>query len=128
MDDDEFESAAEFEPEYGDESGSGRGGYLFTADPDAPRLTLAEALVPRSVQFALSVPPERIANGQYYLLGTPGSPNCEVVQVDEGPARPGRPRSIRRALFGTVVTAHPAGTTVTPISVERIADWNQWRG
>ncbi len=104
-----------------------RGGYLFTAVADAPPLTLAEAIVPRSTRFSLSVPPERVAPGQYYLLGSPGSPSYEVVQTEEGPAMPGRPRSIRRALFGTVATAHPAGTTVTAISVERVEDWNRWR-
>jgi hypothetical protein len=102
------------------------GGYLFAALADAPALTLTEPLAVRSTHFSLSTPPERITPGQIYLLGTPGSPSYEVVQVDDGPAVPGRPRSIRRALFGTVVMAHPAGTPVTPITVEHVDDWDEW--
>ena len=102
------------------------GGYLFTALADAPTLALVEPLAARSTHFSLSVPSERIPPGQIYLLGTPGSPRCEVVQVDEGTAATGRPSSIRRALYGTVVMAHPTGTPVTAITVERIDDWNQW--
>jgi hypothetical protein len=120
------------EDEYQDaderENDGGRGGYLFTAVPDAPRLTLTESIAPRSASFSLSVPPERIPSGQIYSLGSPGSTSFEVVQVDEAPAVPGRPRSIRRALFGTVVAAHRAGTQVTAISVEHIDDWNKWSG
>lgn len=122
----------DYEDEYEDaderENDGGRGGYLFTAVPDAPPLTLAESIVPRSARFSLSVPPERIPPGQIYSLGRPGSTDFEVVQADEAPAVPGRPRSFRRALFGTVVAAHPAGTPVTAISVEHVDDWNQWSG
>lgn len=106
------------------------GGYLFTAladaATDAPTLTLTEPLAARSTHFSLSVPPERIAPGQIYMLGSPGTPTCEVVQVGEGTAAPGRPRPIRRALYGTVVMSHPAGTPVTAISVERVDDWKRW--
>lgn len=122
--DDETETDSETETE----SESVRGGYLFTALADAPPLTLREAIAARSTRFSLSIPPERIAPGQIYLLGSPGSPSCEVVQVDEGPAVPGRPRTIRRALFGTVVMTHPVGTPVTAITVEHVDDWSQWTG
>ncbi|HEV2347858.1 MAG TPA: hypothetical protein VGS97_27465 [Actinocrinis sp.] len=128
--DDETEADDEAEYRTGGEgdSGSGRGGYLFTALADAPPLTLLESIAARSTRFSLSVPPDRIPPGQIYLLGSPGSPSCEVVQVDDATSAPGQPRSIRRALFGTVVTAHPAGTAATPISVERVDDWSRWTG
>lgn len=111
------------------------GGYLFVAvtegdgaaGANAPSsLTLTEPLAVRSTHFSLSIPPERIPPGQIYMLGTPGTPACEVVQVDTARGTPGRPRSIRRALYGTVVTAHPVGTPVTAISVERVDDWKRW--
>jgi hypothetical protein len=109
-----------------EEDGSASGGYLFTAVPDAPLMTLTESVIVRATCFSVSVPPEELPAGQCYLLGGPRLLTCEVVQVDDKPA-PHVPRSIRRARFGTVVMGHPAGTQVTPISVERIEDWEEWR-
>lgn len=109
-----------------DEEDAARGGYLFTADPDAPLMTLTAAITKRADRFCVSVPPYDLPSGQCYLLGGPGRPTCEVVQVDVGEQVPDEPRRIRRAMFKTLSTVHPAGTLVTPVAVERIEEWEQW--
>ena len=96
------------------------GGYIFTADPQAPPMTLTAPLVTRSTTFEVSVPPDELPAGQYYLLGGPEEPTCEVVQVEAGEAEPGRPRRIRRCRFDTIGWNHPAGTLVAPVTVGRV--------
>ena len=95
------------------------GGYAFTADPQAPVLTLSQPLATRASSFVLSVPPRELSAGQCYLLGGPDEPTCEVVQVTSGAPEPDGSRRIRRAMFDTVVMNHPAGTLVTPVTVGR---------
>jgi hypothetical protein len=95
------------------------GGYVFTADPQAPLITLSAHITTHSRSFQVSVPPQELPAGQCYLLGGPDEPTCEVVQVEFAAPEPGEPRQIRRAMFDTVVMNHPAGTLVTPIAVER---------
>ena len=97
------------------------GGYVFTADQEAPALTLAEPLVPRSSSFRVSGPAHEPPAGQCYLLGGPDEPTCEVVRVMAGPPEPDGSRRIGRAMFDTVVMNHPAGTRVTPVTVGRVA-------
>jgi len=97
------------------------GGYVFTADPEAPVLTLAEPLVTRSSSFRVSVPGHELPAGQCYLLGGPDEPTCEVVQVMAGEPEPDGSRRICRAMFDTVGGNHPAGTLVTPVTVGRVA-------
>lgn len=46
----------------------------------------------------VSVPPEMLQAGQFYLIGGPGQESCEVVRV-EAEAVPGQPRRIRRHLL-----------------------------
>jgi len=97
------------------------GGYVFTADPEAPVLTLAEPLVMRSSSFRVSGPAHELPAGQCYLLGGPYEPTCEVVQVMAGEPEPDGSRRIGRARFDTVGWNHPAGTLVTPVTVGRAA-------
>jgi len=98
------------------------GGYVFTADPQAPLLTLSQPLATRASGFVLSVPSRELPAGQCYLLGGPGEPTCEVVQVTSDAPEPDGSRRVRRAMFDTVVMNHPAGTQVTPVTVGRVAD------
>jgi hypothetical protein len=95
------------------------GGYVFTADPHAPLITLSAPITTRSRSFQVSVPPNELPAGQCYLLGGPEEPTCEVVQVEPAKPEPNEPRLIRRAMFDTVVMNHPAGTLVTPVTVGR---------
>ncbi len=99
-----------------------RGGYIFTADPEAPPMTLTAPIGVRSTSFEVSVPPDELRLGQCYLLGGPEEPTCEVVQVDVAGQEPGQPRRIRRVLFDTIGGNHPVGTLVTPVTVSRMAD------
>jgi hypothetical protein len=74
----------------------------------------------------VSVPPETLQAGQFYLIGSPGEQSCEVIRV-EGEASAGQPRSIRRQLFRTIgPMVHPAGTWVRRVTVERVFDWARW--
>jgi hypothetical protein len=104
-----------------------RGGYVISIEPQAPTMTLVEPIrTMRSEEFPVSVPAQELKPGVNYLLGGPGEPTCEVVQVAAGEPSPGRRRRIRRGRFRTVASAHPAGTLVTPVTAERIEDWSQW--
>jgi hypothetical protein len=106
-----------------------RGGYLITEDPEAPVMILAVPLPKRvgdSSHLPVSVPPEMLQAGQFYLIGGPREDSCEVVRV-EGEAVPGQPRRIRRHLFRTIgPVSHPAGTWVRRVTVERVFDWTRW--
>ena len=95
------------------------GGYMFTADPQAPALTLIAPLATRASSFVVSAPSSELPASQCYLLGGPDEPTCEVVQVTSGAPEPDGSRRIRRAMFDTVVMNHPAGTLVTPVTVGR---------
>ena len=67
-------------------------------------------------------PVGRPARRQWYLLGGPHEPTCEVVQVETAAPEPDGTRRIRRCLFDTFGGNHPAGTLVTPVTVGRVAD------
>ena len=110
-----------------------RGGYLITEVPDSPVMVLTVPL-PKNDRdgtgawrhLPVSVPPEMLQAGQFYLIGGPEGQSCEVVRV-EGQAVPGQPRRIRRHLFRTFGPAsHPAGTWVRRVTVERVFDWARW--
>jgi len=98
------------------------GGYVFTADPEAPPMTLSEPLELRSTNIRVSVPSDGLPAGQCYLLGGPHEPTCEVVQVETAAPESDGTRRIRRCLFDTFGGNHPAGTLVTPVTVGRVAD------
>jgi hypothetical protein len=98
------------------------GGYVFTADPQVPVMTLSAHITTHSRSFQVSVPPQELPVGRCYLLGGPDEPTCEVVQVEFAAPEPDESRRIRRAMFDTVVMNHPAGTLVTAIAVGRVAD------
>jgi hypothetical protein len=108
-----------------------RGGYLITEDPHCPVMVLTAPLPKRartgaSRHLPVSVPPEMLQAGQFYLIGGPGQESCEVVRV-EAEVVPGQPRRIRRHLFRTFSpVSHPAGTWVRQVTVERVFDWAQW--
>ncbi|TJZ99791.1 hypothetical protein [Actinacidiphila oryziradicis] len=109
-----------------DDDESARGGYLISAEPGAPMMTLTEPIGSmRSKNFSVSVAAQELLPGRNYLLGGPGEPTCEVVQVEGGEPLPGEPRRIRRARFRTIASAHPAGTLVTPVTAKHIEDWSQ---
>jgi hypothetical protein len=108
-----------------------RGGYLITEDPQAPVMILTVPL-PKNDRagdcrhLPVSVPPQTLQAGQFYLIGGPGQLSCEVVRV-EGEAVPGQLRRIRRHLFRTIgPVSHPAGTWVRQVRVERVFDWARW--
>lgn len=110
-----------------------RGGYLITEVPDSPVMVLTVPL-PKNDRdgtgawrhLPVSVPPEMLQAGQFYLIGGPGQESCEVVRV-EAEAVPGQPRRIRRHLFRTLgPVSHPAGTRVRRVTVERVFDWARW--
>lgn len=110
-----------------------RGGYLITEVPDSPVMVLTVPL-PKNDRVGtgawrhlpVSVPPEMLQAGQFYLIGGPGQESCEVVRV-EAEAVPGQPRCIRRHLFRTLgPVSHPAGTWVRRVTVERVFDWARW--
>jgi len=110
-----------------------RGGYLITEVPDSPVMVLTVPL-PKNDRdgtgawrhLPVSVPPEMLQAGQFYLIGGPGQESCEVVRVEAGVV-PGQPRIIRRRLFRTLGTvSHPAGTWVRRVTVERVFDWARW--
>jgi hypothetical protein len=110
-----------------DDDESARGGYVISVGPQAPTMTLVEPIrTMRSEEFPLSVPSQELKPGVNYLLGGPGEPTCEVVQVAADEPLPGKRRRIRRGRFRTVASAHPAGTSVTQVAAERIEDWSQW--
>jgi hypothetical protein len=108
-----------------------RGGYLITEEPDSPVMVLTVPLPKNDRTEAVrhlpvSVPPEMLQAGQFYLIGGPGEESCEVVRV-EAEVVPGQPRRIRRHLFRTFgPVSHPAGTWVRRVTVERVFDWAQW--
>ena len=108
-----------------------RGGYLITEEPDSPVMILTVPLPKNDRTEAVrhlpvSVPPEMLQAGQFYLIGGPGEESCEVVRV-EAEVVPGQPRRIRRHLFRTFgPVSHPAGTWVRRVTVERVFDWAQW--
>jgi len=98
------------------------GGYVFTADPEAPPMTLSEPLELRASSIPFSRLSHYIPAGQCYLTGAPQEPNCEVVQIDTAAPEPDGSRRIRRCMFDTFGRNHPAGTLVTPVTVGRVAD------
>jgi hypothetical protein len=110
-----------------------RGGYLITEEPDSPAMFLTVPLPKNNRDgtgayrhLTVSVPPEMLEAGQFYLIGGPGEESCEVVRV-EAEVVPGQPRRIRRHLFRTFGPfSHPAGTRVRRVTVERVFDWAQW--
>ncbi len=108
-----------------------RGGYLITEEPDSPVMILTVPLPKNDRTEAVrhlpvSVPPEMLQAGQFYLIGGPGEESCEVVRV-ETEIISGQPRRIRRHLFRTFApVSHPAGTWVRRVTVERVFDWAQW--
>ena len=108
-----------------------RGGYMITEDPQAPVMILTMPL-PKNDRaghcrhLPVSVPPQMLQAGQFYLIGGPGQQSCEVVRV-EGEVVPGQLRRIRRHLFRTIgPVSHPAGTWVRRVTVERVFDWARW--
>jgi len=110
-----------------------RGGYLITEEPDSPVMVLTGPL-PKNDRdgtgacrhLPVSVPPEMLRAGRFYLIGGPGEESCEAVRV-EAEIIPGQPRRIRRHLFRTPgPVSHPAGTWVRRVTVERVFDWAQW--
>ncbi|WP_405736196.1 hypothetical protein OG607_44290 [Streptomyces sp. NBC_01537] len=110
-----------------DDDESACGGYVISIEPQTPTMTLVEPIrTMRSEEFSVSVPSQELEPGVNYLLGGPGEPTCEVVQVAVDEPLPGQRRLIQRGRFRTVASAHPAGTLVTPVTAERIADWSQW--
>ena len=108
-----------------------RGGYLITEDPEAPVMILTVPLPKNdragdSRHLPVSVPPQTLQAGQFYLIGSPGQQSCEVVRV-EGEVVPGQLRRIRRHLFRTIgPVSHPAETWVRRVTVERVFDWARW--
>jgi hypothetical protein len=70
----------------------------------------------------VSVPQHLLVPGQYYLIGGPGQPSCEVVQVDVNGPAPGQPYRILRARLRTVGNVHPAGTSVTAVTARFVED------
>jgi hypothetical protein len=108
-----------------------RGGYLITEEPDSPVMVLTVPLPKNDGTDAVrhlpvSVPPEMLQAGQFYLIGGLGEESCEVVRV-EAEISPGQLRRIRRHLFRTFgPVSHPAGTWVRRVTVERVFDWAQW--
>ena len=110
-----------------DEDAPARGGYLFNAEGQTPPITLTEPVTRRSTRLPLSLPPARLEAGRCFLVGVPGGPGVEVVQVAAGEQPPDGPRLFRRGRFGTLSLDHPAGTAVTPVTVERVEDWERWR-
>lgn len=111
-----------------DDDPSARGGYLISVVTGAPTTTLAERIGSvRAESLSVSVPHQELLPGGSYLLGGPGEPTCEVVQIAAGePMPPGEPLRVRRGRFGTIASAHPVGTPVTPVTAEYVEDWAQW--
>jgi hypothetical protein len=63
-----------------------RGGYLITEEPDSPVMVLTVPLPKNDRdgtgayrQLPVSVPPEMLQAGRFYLIGGPGEESCEVV-------------------------------------------------
>ncbi|WP_393076107.1 hypothetical protein [Streptomyces sp. LN704] len=108
-----------------DDEESARGGYLIRAEAEAPAMILTEPIRSmRSEDFPVSAPsPQALKPGTHCLLGGPGESTCEVVQVSTD-----APRRIRRGMFGTIASPHPAGTVVTSVTAEHIDDWSRWSG
>ena len=64
-----------------------RGGYLITEEPDSPVMILTVPLPKNDRTEAVrhlpvSVSPEMLQAGQFYLIGGPGEESCEVVRVE----------------------------------------------
>jgi hypothetical protein len=109
-----------------DDEESARGGYRISAEPGAPAMTLTEPIESmRADEFSVSVSPRELLPGRNYLLGGPGEPTCEVVEVAADEPLPSGARRIRRARFRTIANVHPAGTLVTPVTAEYVEDWSQ---
>ncbi|MFJ3335331.1 hypothetical protein [Streptomyces sp. NPDC086766] len=111
-----------------DDDGSARGGYLISVVPGALTTTLAERIGSmRADSLSVAVSHRELLPGGNYLLGGPGEPTCEVVQIAEGePMPPGGPLRVRRGRFRTIASTHPAGTPVTPVTAEYVEDWARW--
>ncbi|MGW1030086.1 hypothetical protein ACWD4J_41615 [Streptomyces sp. NPDC002577] len=110
-----------------DDDESARGGYLISVEPGAPTMTLTEPIdSKRSESLLVSVSQQELLPGRNYLLGGPGDPTCEVVQIAAGEPPQGERRRIGRGRCRTIASAHPAGTLVTPVTVEYVEDWAQW--
>lgn len=109
-----------------DDEEAARGGYVFTADfGGPPMMRLTEPIIKsRPDRFFVSSPQE-LASGQYYLLGAPWLPNCEVVEVVDGEPSGDGSRPIRRGMFKTIGSSHPAGTSVVAVAVTFVEDWSR---
>jgi hypothetical protein len=101
-------------------------GYLIIVDPGAETLALTAPLPEGTRVFPVSASPEQLPVYQHYLIGGPGQPSCEVVQVRPEEAAT-RPAEIWRHAAGTCGANHPAGMPVTPVTVEYVADWELWQ-
>ncbi|MFG2794523.1 hypothetical protein [Streptomyces sp. NPDC048419] len=109
-----------------DDEESARGGYLIGADAETPPVVLTEPIRSvRSEEFSVSVPAQALKPGAYCLLGGPGEPTCEVIQIPADEQPRGGPRRILRGRFRTIASPHPAGTKVTFVTAERIDDWQK---
>jgi hypothetical protein len=109
-------------------------GYLITmeASPATAALAAPLALFSRVMLVTASQQPQP---GQHYLIGFPGEASCEVVEVVAGEAAvqgelaaPGPACAIRRRAARTLEPSsgyHPAGTRLTAVTVEYVADWEQ---
>ena len=107
-----------------DDDEPARGGYVISIDPDATPMHLtAPIMAMRQDRLVVNAPPELLVPGQYYLIGGPGEPGCEVVQVDPQGWEPGQPRRIRRGMLKTVAFTHPAGTPVRAVTARFVPDW-----
>ncbi|MER7676965.1 hypothetical protein [Streptomyces sp. NPDC096934] len=110
-----------------DDDGSARGGYVISVDAQAPPMTLVKSIpTVREEEISVSGSAHELKPGLNYLLGGPGQPTCEVVEVAAYASMPGDRRHLRRGRFRTVASPHPAGTSVAPVTVQRIEDWLQW--
>jgi hypothetical protein len=115
------------EPDDEDDDELARGGYVFTTDPDATPMTLVAQITKRAGSIQVSGPPGVLSPGQYYLLGGPGLPDCEVVLAEPPAALPGEPCPVRRDMCRSLSSIHPAGTPVTPVTVQFVENWEHNR-
>jgi hypothetical protein len=113
-----------FFPDRNDDEAAARCGFIFTTDPDARPMRLAEPLASMRAD-RVRVSPGDLVAGQCYLIGTPGRLDVEVVRVYPGEPGPRQAWRIMRSQFRTVATIHPAGTPVTAVTIRYVADWAQ---
>jgi hypothetical protein len=113
------------EPADDDDDELARGGYVFTTDADAAPMTLSAQIAKQADRIRVSGRPGVLSPGQYYLLGGPGLPDCEVILAEPPAALPGEPCPVRRDMCRTLSSIHPAGTPVTPVTVRFVQDWEQ---